>query len=296
MWNYVHQHTLVSQVLLFRGAAVLGNLKYNLVFLQPARQWGQGWCWAPGPPLPLKKWLKQLQLAFTGCSFMCTRTGRLPNPSWSVQREQATKGSSWQWTRHSSAGASMTCATSSSFLPTSGRCQLVGCGTSTWQCHGHHEVLGGKFASGTRNFFQVPHAALGNNWACISRCAWAMICFGPKLSFLGCLQAVKDTMCQGTWGCGLTKLEGWGISLYICQYILGRLQNSAGHSRVQPALTLNLDPGAELAVLWMGVWTKCTKGPFQPMLWSLRTYVILWHCTGSRAMLLPTTEPLSKQL
>lgn len=73
----------------------------------------------------------------------------------------------------------MTCATSSSFLLTSGRCPLVGCGMGMWQCHGHCEMLWEKFVSGTRNFFQVPHAALVGNTRELS--TYLLLCLGYDL-------------------------------------------------------------------------------------------------------------------
>lgn len=86
----------------------------------------------------------------------------------------------------------------------------------------------------------------------------------------------------------------WGISLYVCQCILGYLQTSDGHGPEWPALMLNWNPAAELAVLWKG------PGLSGPKLPSRRCYgsfcVFLWYCSGSRAVLLLTAEPLSEQL
>lgn len=69
-----------------------------------------------------------------------------------------------------------------------------------------------------------------------------------------------------------------GISLYVYQYILGCLQDSAGHSPVQSALTLNLGPAAELAVLGTGPGLSGRKSlSIDGMVPSNRCYSMILH-------------------
>lgn len=300
MWNYVHQHTLMSQVLLFRGASVFCIiLNTSLCFsslpcygdrddaelLGHIFHWRSGWSSSSWPSLAAALCVQGpggYQIPCEAC-----RESRL-------QRDLRDSGHAIprqaHWWCAQQVPASSSPQVDARWWDVGWAC---GSATVTVRCCGRNLSLAQGISSRCR---MLHWLVTPENWAHVACCAWAMICFGSKLSFLGCLQTVKDAACWATWGCRLRKLERWGISLYLCQCILGCIQNSAGHSPVQPALTLKLDPAAELAVLWMGAWTKWTKGPFWPALRSLLTCVILWYCTGSGATLLPTTEPLSKQL
>lgn len=82
---------------------------------QLARQSEQGWCWALGPPPPLRRsglWLQLQGVLAVCCGYNCTsiKTGRWHCLWWGGQSRLATRPYLWLWILRTSAEDEMTCA------------------------------------------------------------------------------------------------------------------------------------------------------------------------------------------
>lgn len=195
------------------------------MFLQPARPWGQGWCWAPGPRPPSRRWPRQPRAASAGCSCTCTRTGRWRSRWCGGRRAPATKGSSSPWTPPTSAGASPTCATSSSSPRTSGTSAA-----SVGLCRG----------CGGRSLSWAPIL-----WSCAS--GWVLPWVTTKLSWLS-LHTVKEAV-PGNVRLQPAEVRNMGhffMHVAMCSWLSSNL------SLAQPGVTCSVELGSSSRNGWKG--------------------------------------------